>query len=550
MVLTLLSVRWLSLRNSLVRSDKRERRRTRASLLVSAGVILGVGGLAYTFFEPFVSFSASDRSMREALVGLPSFAFFSAFWMLMLSAVTVGIQTFYLSQEMPLLLATPTSPRAIFGAKFAEATAANAGLFVTIGAPLLLAYGFARGTVTPPFLFQVLLVLLAYAALPTGLGLLLSFILMRILPANRTRDILAALGVAAFAGVYFILSVGVTRMHDSDAGALRYGAARLAETVSAPLFGRGPWAWAGQALNGEYADSAVWHRIGLLAVCAGMSVAITSLAAQLLHWRGWVNAQEIASTQRSAQAVSGAWERRLSRMPGPVRGVFLKDIRTLRRDMRQLSMFFIPMAVVAVFLFNVAKTPGFHRIEPVLFTQTLFVMLAPISLRLAMGGFVGENRAFWLMLTAPNDPITTLGGKFMYAYMLTLPLAVGATALYAALVQLSGVQMLVSTTLVVCAMAGFCGIGVGACALLADFGADNPRFTISAGARLVMFGFQLLYLVLLALTTTLAWAFVKYRDMEALLIYSVAGLAVIAVSLAFGYTPLALGARRLRRLEW
>jgi hypothetical protein len=174
MVLTLLSVRWLSLRNSLLRSDRRERRRARMSALVTAAVVFGVGLLAYTFFEPFVSFGTSDRSMREALTGLPSFVFFSAFWMLMLSAVTVGIQTFYLNHELPLLLATPTSTRAIFGAKFAEATVANAGLFVTIGAPLLLAYGFARGTVTPPFILHVLLVLLAYAALPTGLGLLLS----------------------------------------------------------------------------------------------------------------------------------------------------------------------------------------------------------------------------------------------------------------------------------------------------------------------------------------------------------------------------------------
>lgn len=547
MVFTLLSIRWLTFRNTLLRASRRERARARAGLLFSALIVGGVGAMSYQFFFPFADLAFENRSMQVILSRLPAFAFFSAFWMLMLSGVTVGIQSFYLNQEMPLLLSAPVSPRAIFSAKFLEATSTNTALFLTIGAPVLLAYSFARGYITPPYIVYLTLVLVAFCAIPSGIGILCSLLLMRALPPTRTRELLGALGVAAFACIYFVLSVSVQRVN--DAKALQQGTARLATLMSEPLFARGPWAWAGDVLAGERTAPETWERILLLWGVALVTVMLAALAAHWLHWRGWANAQELPVQPTSAVSDDG-WERRLAPLPGPMRAVLLKDLRSLRRDMRQLSLFFIPIAVVAVFLINVPQTPGIHRLPSALLALSLYPILAMIALRLAMSGFVTENRALWLMLSAPNDPSTILAGKFLYAYTLSLPLAFAATVSYSLIQQTSGVEWVINIAMVLCAVAGFTGIGVGASVLFSDFHADNPRFTISAGARFVTFLFQMGYLLLLTTITILAWMMSHWQGLPPALIYLIASAIILLLSGVVILLPLNLGAHRLRQMEW
>lgn len=510
----------------------------------------GVGAVAYAFLDPFVRHSEEERSLQLLLSRLPAFGLFSAFWMLLLSALTVGIQTFYLNAELGLLLSAPIRPRSIFFAKFFEATLTNAALFLTLAAPIGCAYGLAKGELTLPFIVELAVVLTVFSALPTALGIVCSFLLMRVLPANRTRDLLAAIGFAVFAGVYFLLSVSVSRLQNADAETVREKTIGLSGIVNARLLQEGPWAWAWDALSGNYTSRDVWMRIAGLAVLALVTVILAAGIAQWLHWRGWVTAQE-GSTRGKAKAVkSGSWDARFGLLSGPVRAVFLKDMRTLRRDMRQLSLLFIPMAVVAVFLFNISENPSLGRIEPVLFVQTLFLILAPISLRLAMGGFIAESGAFWLTMSAPNDPTQTLLGKFIYAYVLSLPLGLIATVGYAMLIGMDAGRTAFSLTLVILSMAGFCGIGVGASAFFADFRVGNPRFTLSAGARLVMFGVQMGYLALISVATGLSWFLVTSGNISPPLVYTGAVVTIAGLSGAAAVVPLLLGAARLRRMEW
>ncbi len=548
MVITLLSVRWLSLKNAVLRGAARDRRKTVMSLIWSPAIIVIIGAMSYQFFDPFVALGQRDPSMATVLERMPAFAFFSAFWMLLLSAVTVAIQTFYLSQELPLLLAAPISPRAIFMAKFVEATAANAALFLTIGAPVLLAYAFARGYITPPFLVHLLVVLVAFAALPTGIGVLATFVLMRILPANRTRDMLAAMGIAAFALVYVLLSISVPRL--SDASTMQRGAEQLARVLSAPLFDQGPWAWAGRVVNGSLTGAAAWSTIGLLVFVAALGVATTALVGHWIHQRGWAAAQEAPNTGRTPASVGVGWERRMRFIPGPMRAVVLKDLRSLGRDMRQLSLFFIPIAVIAVFLVNIQLTPRMQVIPPGLLSLALYPVLAMISLRLAMSGFVTENRALWLMLAAPNDPATVLAGKFLYSYCLSIPLAAITTLIYGFIMGAAGSQWLSIFGLMFCAVGGFCGIGVGASVVFSDFKADVAGITMSAGARTITFVIQMGYLLMLVALTATAWYLTDNIQLSPVLVWSAAAVLVFTVSLSFVLAPLAIGSRRLRSLEW
>ena len=547
MISCLIRARLRMLRNVLLRASRQERARARTGLLLSSLMVFLIGFMAYGFANPFVELAIAEPAMQVVLDRLPAALFFAAFWMLLLSAVTVSIQTFYLNQEMTLLLSAPIPARAVFLAKFVEATLANAGLFVSVAAPGLFAYSLARGDITMPFILHLAIVLVAFAALPTALGVLLSFLLMRVLPPGRTRDLLAALGIMAFAAVYFALSMSVGRT--GDAISIRQDTRHLAATLSQPVFLHGPWAWAGDVFNGTRTATEAWQAAGFLALLAAASIAAAAALAQRIHWRGWAAAQEAHTAAKPLGAGDDRWENRLAFLPGPMRAVLLKDLRSLRRDMRQLSLLFIPIAVVAVYLVNVTQVQLKH-VPPVMLVFGLLPILAMIALRLAMSGFVTENRAIWVMMAAPNDPAAVLAGKFLYAFALSLPLAWVTTGLYGLLKGLSGPESIAGLVLALCAIAGFCGIGVGASAVFSDFTSENPRFTISAGGRLATFGFQMAYMVLLLAAAGLGIAAARAGLAPAPAAYAAAAGVIGAVSLAFVVVPLMVGASRLRRLEW
>jgi len=551
MILPLLTARLRMLRNSLLRADARDRRRARSGILVSLVIVVALGMMSYSFFEPFVELARTDRSMAVVLVRTPAFAFFSAFWMLLISAITVGIQVLYLNPEMNLLLAAPVRPRTVFAAKFLEATAANATLFLTIGAPLLLAYGLAHGYITQMYVVYLALTLTAFCALPTCLGLLLTQLLMRALPAGRTRDFLGAAGIAVFALVYVAMSLSVRSVGDN--AAIRQWTAQAAEVLSSPILYAGPWAWAGDVFAGRLSAEEIWARIAALWALAAISIGITSAVAERIFWPGWSATQEAATRRPGAasSASTGAWERRLRLIPPPVRAVLLKDLRCLKRDIRQLSLFMIPLAVVVVFLINVQHSPRMSDLPAGLLAFTIYPILAMISMRLAMSGIVTENRAMWLMMAAPNDATTVLGGKLLYACGLSLPVSVGATVLYGLMRGgMAGAEWAGLLLHVTAATVGFSGIGVGTSAYFSDFQADNPRFTISGGARMITFLLQMAYLVVLAVAAALGYALTVWRVVPESIGALASVLVAVAATVPVVTVTLAIGARRLRQLEW
>lgn len=541
--------------NGLTRAEQPERGRARRALAFTLLVGAAVGMLGYGFIEPFASAAADDPSIRDLLTRAPALGLFSAFWLLILSGITAGIQTFYLNPEIGLLQAAPIRAGVLVTAKLMEATVANAALFLSTAAPILAAYGLALHRFTAEYAAALALVLLAFSVLPTGIGLLAAMTLMRVLPAGRTRDVLAAGGVAFFALLYFALSTSVTRIQHANPAALRGAADRLLQAASSPLLRHGPWAWAGEALGGP-SGRGMWLRIALLAGLAGLAVLACSAAARPLFFAGWTAAQEADSGP--AGAVSRPRLRRLAlplrllaaALSPPSRAVFVKDMISLGRDMRQLSMLFIPLAVIAVFIANLRASPAVSGMETLLFVQTLLIILAPISLRLALVAYVAENRAFWLVIASPNPPKAALLGKYAFACALSLPVGLIAAGAYAWAAHLNGPLLALSLGLVICAVLTFSGIGVGASARFCDFSAENARFTLTAGGRLVVFGIQLLYMVAVGVLNVAAWALIRFHLLPSALAMAGQALGVIVLSAGCVAAMLWWGSARLRSLEW
>lgn len=513
--------------------------------------------LGYGFIEPFAAAAGDDAAIQLLLARAPAIGLFSSFWLLVLSGVTAGIQTFYLNPEIGLLLAAPARSSSLFVAKLLEATIANAALFLSTAAPILVAYGLALNRFTPSYALSLALALLAFSVLPTGIGVLAAMALMRVLPAGRTRDALAAAGVALFALLYFALSTGVTRIQRADPAVLRGAADRLLAVASSPLLRIGPWAWAGDALGGGLTPSQAWLRIGMLAAVACWTIGLCSALAPRLFFAGWSAAQEAdaGAGPGSLPSNRSRWQSAPFRsiaalLSPPVRAVFVKDMLSLTRDMRQLSMLFIPVAVIGVFIANLHSSPTPTGFAALLFAQTLLLILAPICLRLAFAAYVAENRAFWLVMEAPNPPTAAMVGKYAFACVLALPIGIVAAGAYAWTVHLAAIELATSLSLVGLAVLAFCGIGVGACARFCDFSAENARFTMSSSARFGIFGIQIVFMVALAALNLGAWAAIRFAGVSMAPVLAVEVLTAALLAAGFAGITIWWGAARLGKLEW
>jgi hypothetical protein len=555
MIRLLIWARFRSFWNGLTRTDRAIKGRARRAILFTILVGVAVGFLGYGFIEPFAAAAGDDPAIRLLLARAPALGLFSAFWLLVLSGVTAGIQTFYLNPEIGLLLSAPTRPASLVAAKLIEATLANAALFLSTAAPLLLAYGLALDRITAGYVITLAVLLLAFSVLPTGIGVLTSMILMRILPAGRTRDALAAAGVALFALAYFALSTGVTRIQRADPVALRGAADRLLTTASSPLLRHGPWAWAGDVLAGLPPVESLL-RIGALVVLACVSVTLCSALARPLFFAGWSAAQEadsgatVSLRPQRLRMLAGPVSSLAALLPPPVRAVFVKDILSMTRDMRQLSMLFIPVAVIGVFIANLHGSPPASEFGALLFIQTLLVILAPVSLRIALAAYVAENRAFWLIMEAPNPPTTSLLGKYAFACVLSLPIGLLAAGAYAWVANLTGVELLISLCVVMSGLLAFCGIGIGASARFCDFAADNARFTMTSGGRMLVLGIQLVFLAGLGALNVASWAIIRFGGIAPLAVMIAQAAAGLLMAVCCVWVMLGWGAARLRKLEW
>ena len=380
-------------------------------------------------------------------------------------------------------------------------------------------------------------------------------VLMRVLPAGRTRDAFAAAGVALFA-------LPTSPSPQASPESSTPNSSRCAGRRSAPPYRLVPApppraVGLGRRSVGRAVGTGIWLRVGLLTGLAALSVLACSAGAQAIFFAGWATAQEANSGDASGLEAPSRLHRlalpfRLlaSVLSPPVRAVFVKDMLSLTRDMRQLSMLFIPLAVIGVFIANLRTSPAVSGMETLLFVQTLLIILAPISLRLALVAYVAENRAFWLVIVAPNSPRTALLGKYVFASALSLPIGLLAAGAYAWATHLTGAMLALSLGLVVCAMLAFSGIGVGASARFCDFSAENARFTMTAGGRLVVFAIQLLYMIVMGILNVGAWALIRFVRVHAAVVIAGQALSVLILSAGCVAAMLWWGSARLRSMEW
>lgn len=499
--------------------------------------------------------SAFHPTFNNVLINLPSGVFFIIFWMLALSALSIGIHNLYNHAEMAFLFSLPIPRRTIFLVRALESTLTNSVFFFFLGFPIVLAYGQTMHIFGLSYILRIIPALVLFILFPTMIGLLAACLLMRLLPSNRTRDIFGAVGIAIYTLTYLLFSMSAKGINDKVRMIDLTG--RIAGLMKSPIYHLGPWGWTGSVIAGV---GGIFPLIWMLVAAVGFYAMVTWMI-DPLYGEGWLQNQELASgnggTRKRVITRNGrksVFQRFLSR---PVYAVFIKDLRSLKRDMRQLSMLLIPVAILFIYIFNMRtgfdpsmEADGHANMILIVYVVMIGLILAPVSLRLTASSFLNESRAIWLAVSAPSDTSYILRAKLAYSVLLTLPFGLLACLIMQFQAAFSTLMFLHALLFIVSGSFGFCAISVAGYTHIFDFNASQPKTAISSGGQLILLACQMGFIFLLSLGCILPWAiedlFPSYAVLFEIISYILAG----AITWGVVFLSVRVGDLRFKRMEW
>ncbi|NJO81781.1 MAG: hypothetical protein HC828_02730 [Blastochloris sp.] len=545
------------------------------SLLIVSGFVVFIAFLLYNFMQWSVSGLTSPRfveMLQEAareqpelgiptdfapfLEALPSVALFSALLFLIFTSFGSVLSSLYLSGDMDTLLVAPVPMRAVFIVKFFDGLVIPYALLFFLLGPALLGYGQGMGFGWP-FIVVAIVVLGLFPLLPAGLGALLVMAVVRVIPANRARDIAGVLsglvGIAVYVSTQFTshLAPRVATVETLD----------TLRQLDMPLF---PSALAGRTLlaagNGEWMTLLVYG--GLFTVISVGVFIMCLFVSERLYYAGWSNMatqsgrvrrRSTADTRPTATSPLVRW------IPEQSLSIVYKDLRLFTRDLRNLQHLIFPLVLAGIWTFNLitgnnpfsasGSSDNIQAIGALSAAGISFFVCLSFSSAIAGPGIGREGKAFWQLKVAPISVWRLLLGKFMLAY---LPYPIIGTAFTALLIVLQGnsfIDFVYSLTLLLIIGVGTTSISLGLGAIFPRFDWEKPQQQMTMRAGCLSFVLYMGYVVVALVIVLGAPALGELVEGFDLVFSLISWFLLILLTTVLTWGILTLGATRLERVE-
>lgn len=417
------------------------------------------------------------------------------FGLLCFSNTVTGLSTFYLSEDLELVLSLPVPRWQFHHARLIDTMAQSSWMVLVFGLPVFVAYGVTHGA---GLSFYVLLaiVLPCFVAIPVSLGVVVASFLVTVFPARRIRELLVFVGVLAL--VFIVVMLRVFRPERLvDAGNFDSVAAYVAE-LQAPVPLLVPPRWASDVLI----DSLQGRPLDALSLSLLVSgaVAFTGVGRWIttrLYDKGRARSQE---AQKARLARSGWLDTMLAVATRPLRSeqaaVVVKDVKTFIRDPSQWSQLLLVGSIIVISLVSVAALPvdvvrgpwmgTFRNVLAFGVLGLVGFVMAALAARFQFTAVSLEGRAWWVMRSSPITAKQYLWSKLLPGL---IPMIIVGELLAIASTWILGaggfLTAVASGTAFFLAM-GIAGIAVGMGAMFPDFKVDNAA-RAAAGPAGVLF---------------------------------------------------------------
>lgn len=464
---------------SLWSARNRARRReagdgARVALFGGIGVLVALAIFAIVFWltRRLLDYAElGDYLVRLAL----SWLFLTFLSFLAFSGVVTALSTFFLSEDLRLLLAAPISPARLFHSRLARTVGQASWMVVVFLCPVLLAVGLAR-CAGPLYYLTTILTVVPFVVIPVLLGALVTLLLVNVFPARRARDVLMLMGLL-FA-VMLVLLLRFLQPEQLLKVESLPDITGFFATLQSPVMPVLPSFWAGETLFAALQGSFDGLHLSALWTTALAGIVLGRWAFGRHYFSGWSKAQEA----RKARFTRLRWlERLIHRLPlsPAARQLVLKDLKVFLRDTTQWSQLLLLLALALVYLYNfrVLDLERVPYMSGVVKNAYAFVnlglagfVLAAVAVRFVFPAVSAEGPAFWVVRTAPVPLRTFLLSKFGIGLLPVVALAEGLTV---AANEFLGAATFLK---VLCALA-VPFMSMALVALATGLGARYPRFS-------------------------------------------------------------------------
>ena len=406
---------------SLWSSRNRARRRQRGDLVrgvMFGGVALVVCAALFQGAYWLTSQLESYEDLGDYLLRLGLWWLFLSFLsFLTFSGVVTALSTFFLSEDLRVLLTAPLPIRRLFHARFVRTVAQASWMVVIFLAPVLMGVGRAR-CAGIAFYLTAVLTTIPFAVIPVAAGTLVTLLLVNVFPARRARDILMLMGLLFAASLVILLRfirpeqlMKVESLPDLTA---------FFASLQSPVTPLLPSFWAGETLFASLRGGMDWLHFAALWTTALAAVIVVRIANERWYFTGYSRAQE-APKARFTELRQLEVLVRLLPLSTVRRQLLIKDLKIFLRDVSQWSQLLLLMALVLVYLYNfrvldLERIPYMTAVVKNLYAfvnlgMAGFVM-ATVAVRFVFPAVSSEGAAFWIIRTSPVSLRDFLWSKF------------------------------------------------------------------------------------------------------------------------------------------
>ena len=424
------------------------------------------------------------------------------------SAVVSALTTFFLSEDLRLLLPAPVPAARLFYARFARTVGQAGWMVVAFVLPALLGLGLARCAPLGYYATAVLTVV-PFVVIPSAVGSLVTLGLVSVFPARRARDVLMLMGLLFAVALVLMLRflrperlLSVQSLPDLTA---------FFATLSSPVTSLLPSFWAGESLFRALRGELDLLHLGSLWTTAAALTVLTRAAYGRQYFAAWSKAQEARKARFTRLAFLEPALRLLPMAPAR-RALLVKDLKVFLRDTAQWSqlLLLVALALVYVYNFRVLDLDRIPYMSQLVKNAYAFVNLAmaafvtaAVAVRFVFPAVSAEGSAFWIVRTAPVSLSSFLWSKLWTGLV---PILVLSELLTITSNQLLGVPPLlkllgaVAIAFMALALVGLaCGMG----AEHPRFGAENPTQIAGSYGGVAFMVLAVLYI--LTTVALLAW---------------------------------------------
>ena len=497
--------------------------------LVAVFCVLVYLGLAATFSSLAIGSTAIRAAQVLALVLVATVVGIAAF------DLHYAVTALLLDSDLDLLRRAPLARASLFAIKLADSLPRTGALLVVLALPATLA--FAKAFPLPFWAWPLIpLVLAGLWAVPLGAGVALALLLVRRLPPQMARDMVALLSTLMLTLLWLANSFVVPRLV-TETGRFGY---RLPESQSGPVLELSPPHWAARAIAAAHQSD--------VAAALGWSALLVATAALSLGCAAWAAGGSLDAAL--ARVTPGALRRDASRRTrsrsagasGLISAVALRDLKLFARDWTVLGD-----VVVAAALWMLLPLVGASVVSAsphLLVRAMLLVLAAGLGYEVAARSVPLERSGLAWCRLAPVLEGRWVAGKLAGAGVISLALLGLAAATLALAFTIAPSEWFQTLIAAVSALALSLSLGLWSGATFGDPRWTNPRSMLTLAGRLVATGLLVLqaagWIALLGLADT-------YRILlpEGALTW---GPPLVAALLSL--PALAATSARLRRLEW